>query len=767
MAGLKRLRIGILVGGIADDFSMQLSLGAMRAAKKEDVDLFVLPGRYIERDYIERDDLAFEYQYNTLFSYPNHENIDGVIIAAGSIGYYASLEKTVNFIDGFSKIPNVVVAMHDENHCCVRYDNKSAVKEGVTKLIKECGCRKICILSGPDGNTDALEREEAFLSALNEAGVSFSEKQKQAGDLTYSDMTAAAMEELIQNNPDMDGLFCVNDDTAIKAYEILEKHGRVVGKDIYVMGFDNVSSSAKMDPPLTTVAANPLRLGAKAVEVLLRKIRGEKSTGDVVPARLIVRESFGKIKGKDTGDLDVNDFLNDDYFESVFYRFLNESDSDSIKNVYDIFRGIMEKALELGRAKEPDMEKLESLYEAFDNLFHTDAIEYMDVDMMTRYIELVYKIAASGNYGVSKYNRKISEMAQNTYFLLINGVNKLINSLVKNQEVEDISIKNFVRKTMSFHDGSDESYKVFLNYFDWLSIKNASIYTFEKPVLHTNGEEYIPAQKFIKKAVLRSGKVTVLPQNRCEVELKDIFDNTDFDVPQLNAVLLPMFFAEELYGFVIFELNRKLFGKAEFVASQLGAATHILMMLRENEKITNELEKNLDIMEQMNVELDRLSRIDQLTGLYNRRGFVEKGEKYLAQNVGIGNVCSIGFVDMNNLKIVNDKFGHEEGDFSLKKIADALLAVLGKDAIIGRIGGDEFAFVAEEKRALSVIDVRKEVDGFLREFNTTSDKPYNISVSIGMIKNGEADVDNLELALASADKMLYDAKKHKDTNAIK
>ena len=98
-------------------------------------------------------------------------------------------------------------------------------------------------------------------------------------------------------------------------------------------------------------------------------------------------------------------------------------------------------------------------------------------------------------------------MAQNTYFLLIKGVNKLIDSLVKNQEVEDISIKNFVRKTMSFHDGSDESYKVFLNYFDWLSIKNASIYTFEKPVLHTNGEEYIPTQKFIKKAVLRSGKV--------------------------------------------------------------------------------------------------------------------------------------------------------------------------------------------------------------------------------------------------------------------
>ena len=79
MAGRKRLKIGILVGGIADDYSIQLCLGVMRAAEKNEIDVFVFPGKYIDRKADDSDAIAYEYQYNTLFSYPNSQNIDGLI----------------------------------------------------------------------------------------------------------------------------------------------------------------------------------------------------------------------------------------------------------------------------------------------------------------------------------------------------------------------------------------------------------------------------------------------------------------------------------------------------------------------------------------------------------------------------------------------------------------------------------------------------------------------------------------------------------------
>ena len=122
---------------------------------------------------------------------------------------------------------------------------------------------------------------------------------------------------------------------------------------------------------------------------------------------------------------------------------------------------------------------------------------------------------------------------------------------------------------------------------------------------------------------------------------------------------------------------------------------------------------------------------------------------------------------MNNLKIVNDRFGHEEGDFSLKIIADALKSVLGEDSVIGRIGGDEYAFVASEAVIDSGDELGMRVNRLLSDFNRTSNKPYNISVSVGVTRTSGKVNCTLEEALSNADKMLYERKRDKDKNIIK
>ncbi|WP_026658699.1 diguanylate cyclase domain-containing protein [Butyrivibrio sp. AC2005] len=767
MSGENRLKIGILVGGIADDYSIQLCLGVMHTAARKDVNVFVFPGKYIDRLSEDNDEIAYEYQYNTLFAYPNANNIDGLIIAAGSIGCFTTAEKTDEFLRGFDDIPCVIAATKDSSRCCICYDNRNAVREGVLKLINDCGCRHLCIVAGPSGNTDAMERENAFYDTLEEAGLKYSESSKQVGDLACTEKTADAIERLMLDNPDMDGLFCVNDEMAIMAYEVLAKHGKTVGKDVFVMGYDNVVNSAKMDPPLSTVAADPFNLGDVALTTLLKKIRGEKTESVTIPARLIIRESFGKIEKTAAQDADVTEIEIRDYFNSSFYRFLNECDKDDAQKVYEIFKGIMLKAKALDSESESAKEDVAEIADGFDVLFHTQAMAYVDVDMIVRYIGHAYRAASAAIHNNEIYKAKLFDSALQTTHSLVKIENSLLGELIKEQKDRDISIKNFIRKTMNFKHGTDQSYRVFLDDFDWLDVKNACIYVLDRPCYHLKNEKYRPAPTYNRKAVLKDGQVKILPKTEQPVLLDRLFDIEEFGDRQRAMALLPLFFAEELYGFVMFDLTDKIFGEAECIASQLGASTHILMMLKENERIRQELEESLTLMKQMNIELDNLSRTDHLTGLYNRRGFVEEGENYLHEAAKRGEISMVGFADMNNLKIVNDRFGHEEGDFSLKKIAEVFGTILGKDAVIGRIGGDEYAFVTTESVTGSYEILRHKVDGLLDTFNKTSDKPYNISVSIGIMRADREVDQKLEEALSYADRMLYEAKRSKDKNVIK
>ena len=117
------------------------------------------------------------------------------------------------------------------------------------------------------------------------------------------------------------------------------------------------------------------------------------------------------------------------------------------------------------------------------------------------------------------------------------------------------------------------------------------------------------------------------------------------------------------------------------------------------------------------------------------------------------------FADMNNLKLVNDQFGHEEGDFALKKISNVLSGCILPDGIAGRIGGDEFACIVpdfendDDKRIIDAITQK------LAEFNCTKQKPYLITISAGTsIFYPQCDL-SISDALSQVDERMYEVKK--------
>ena len=220
-------------------------------------------------------------------------------------------------------------------------------------------------------------------------------------------------------------------------------------------------------------------------------------------------------------------------------------------------------------------------------------------------------------------------------------------------------------------------------------------------------------------------------------------------------VMLPLFSNEILYGVVLCDLTDKMFGNGEFLVNQMSSAVKMIQLLKINESIQQQLEESLVTLRENNIALDNLSKSDGLTGIYNRRGFYDAAGKLVEENRRLGKPVLVAYVDMNNLKIINDRYGHEEGDFSLKLIGDILVDTMGDKGITGRIGGDEFACAIEYEAEDEGKSLLETIYSKFTAYNEKSEKPYNVTVSAGAYVLGAAEQLDLKEALTLADEKLY------------
>jgi len=160
-------------------------------------------------------------------------------------------------------------------------------------------------------------------------------------------------------------------------------------------------------------------------------------------------------------------------------------------------------------------------------------------------------------------------------------------------------------------------------------------------------------------------------------------------------------------------------------------------------------------------ELRALSLTDDLTGLYNRRGFLTLGRQQLKMAQRMQKDMMLVYADVDNLKWINDRLGHQEGDNALIYISRILMETFRESDIIARIGGDEFVVLAMEsgknKAELLVARLQEKMDNH----NATSGYAYKLSMSIGIAQytpDIPCELDNL---LEIGDKLMYENKRNK------
>jgi diguanylate cyclase (GGDEF)-like protein len=156
--------------------------------------------------------------------------------------------------------------------------------------------------------------------------------------------------------------------------------------------------------------------------------------------------------------------------------------------------------------------------------------------------------------------------------------------------------------------------------------------------------------------------------------------------------------------------------------------------------------------------LRRLATIDPLTGLQNRRGFLASASAILAVADREGRGVTVGYLDINGLKRVNDELGHDSGDDLLRGLARILSDIFRDADAIGRLGGDEFAvllFGAADDKASAPID---RLAAAVEQFNRSGAGTTGLSVSTGWASRGPGGPPVVDL-LAAADAAMYEDKR--------
>jgi two-component system, cell cycle response regulator len=167
--------------------------------------------------------------------------------------------------------------------------------------------------------------------------------------------------------------------------------------------------------------------------------------------------------------------------------------------------------------------------------------------------------------------------------------------------------------------------------------------------------------------------------------------------------------------------------------------------------------------QQAQLQLRSLSLLDELTGLHNRRGFISLAEQRLKLTSRQGVRSSLIFIDVDNLKYINDNFGHREGDYALQQIAALLKECFRESDIIGRLGGDEFCILLSHTGEAGDLLVRKRLFQLIGRNNENSSRFYALSVSLGIV-----DVDgphDLEQQISRADALMYEHKRAKQVRS--
>lgn len=358
----------------------------------------------------------------------------------------------------------------------------------------------------------------------------------------------------------------------------------------------------------------------------------------------------------------------------------------------------------------------------------------------------ILRESASGQLGLDNINREYLEEYRQRLKMMLD-MNHSLN------------IVN--RDTLMFGADNVRDYTKILDVFNVSVIHDYYLYLFKAPRIYLPGKRFKKPEEIYLRAYRNGDEVKELPRVDQRMKFEQMYENPYLQKERKTYILIDIYSREQQYGVLMCDLPYDYLHYLEALCYQVSIAVKMNELFSVQEGLLAEKEDMLRKLEQENLALDDISNKDELTGICNRRGFFTKAEKMLGQREFAGKRVAAVYADLNYLKQINDRFGHEEGDFSLKSCAAALESALGSGGVVGRIGGDEFAGLLVLEKDEEAEEIRMRMKAYLSEVNESAGKRYPIMASLGIMEQRITGELHLKELLEQADDLLYEEKKKK------
>ncbi len=759
---MRRKRIGLQTSRLEYGYGVKIWQGAVECAAQYDADLIIFPGRNLEAPH------GFDYQYNRIFDLMSSKNLDALILVTTLVMNYVDEEGLRAFSSRFKNFPLVSIGAAIPGVPSILVDNRSGVRDIVRHFVTKHAARRIAFVRGPETNWEANERFLAYKEELEHLGIPYDASLVGQGDFTSHSARPALREILSRTSKLPDAFLFANDEMAIRGMQLLQEQGYKIPYMTKIAGFDDIFESATQPTPMTTIRQPLMTMAAKAVSMAMDIINGvEVPEATILPTEPVIRSSCGClahcvddllaldriVRSKNVEKSSRDDCLSliMDSLKNGTFEYLRDIDSRREK-----IRIIMEGLLDHSRSDSSESEKsYENFLGNFGDMLRDESHSGMHpgewqyiLPVVSDAIDLVFpgavdphrlKLLVHSCIVLAADMRLVAHEASNYESNRLTRVlHEVLYSLSSIMRIEDLV----------------ETLRVQL---PRLGISTFFLSRYDREWYHSPKTAWeIPGTCRIITAVV-NGEELELTNDEKLVYPSDLILPPGLyeETKRRTLAVFPLFFRELHYGTIVYELTHRSGFVFESLTTQISGILKAVTLYDAKEKAEDNLRQAMLELENFNQQLSNLSLTDELTGLYNRRGFLKLAAQQLSLTKQMRKNALLIFGDIDGLKAINDTYGHAEGDFVIKAAADILQKTFRTMDVIARLGGDEFTVFASNTNEKQIGYFEARISDLLKAFNEQSGKPYTLSISLGCAECRPFSESSLSDFMREADSRLY------------
>jgi len=734
----RRLHFGVLFSTIDNTCQCRIWDGIVEYAKTNDINLTSYMGTYQTRDDV------FELHYETCFeTIINSDSMDGVILFSGFAAEDVGIDNFRGYVERIPKgVPLVSVSFPMPGIPSVLVDNEKGVFDAVEHLIKRHSKKNIVFVKGPEGHPESEARLAGYKKALEANGIGFDKNYVLPGHFS-SESGKEAIVDLIDNRGiPFDAVVASDDETATGVLEELDSRNILVPTFVSVTGFDDDRASATYIPSISTARQPFFEIGIKSMEMLHKQVQGlfVKEVEYVSPA-FVARQSCGCLE------------------ESALVL---QANVEAINNISSIYSFVLRKLISLFPRNVPGqrihswtialIEKLKQ--EPFSkgqflHLFNEILVNYkhysQDFTVWHETLNILFM-------GVELHKNEVSNV--HSVLSALNSASALVHDVrLKEEKSVELALSDvqlLIRRVTSklvLTFEIDALCEELQSSLPDLSIHTAIVGLFRNPIKSNDVSVDRNIYRLIGFDEDKKFNIKYDSANPMSFSNYSTITGFDFEKERRAFFFIPLFFRDEELGAILLPYNNV-------------NPMDVYETLRVN---ISTAVKGADLLSKVKV----LSITDELTGLLNRRGFfqfVHSRIQHLSRRTELKPL--VLFMDMDGLKMINDNYGHKEGDTAISAFAKILKETLREEDIIGRMGGDEFVVFSSVKTEDNSKELVRRIRARFKEYNDKKLHPYLVTCSVGCVVLEKATKENFEAAMLSADSVLYAEKMEKKKKGL-